>query len=111
MTELRKLIEAVEAGESINLDALYAAGILKDWSQGYTLVQAMGGSLDCAHKLHDALLPEWRVFSIHQKYKTKRWFVGLDKYYDQDVQVFSINEVSPARAWLIAILKAYEARK
>lgn len=101
MTALKKLIEAVEAGEP---DAWHGCGDVLGVENGMNLHRAFDGSLDAAKALHEALLPGWdwilgeggaTVFEPHQTFSE-----GID----------ADNEI-PSRAWLIAILKAYEAQQ
>ena len=74
-----------------------------------TARDAYGGSLDAAKKLHDILLPGWGW--------TLNATSGTSGKYAQDAtvdvinpfRVFGANAVTPARAWLLAILRAYRA--
>lgn len=106
MTALRQLIEAVEACDfPRNLDELNQRGIFASWNECYTAGKAYGGSLDAAKALHEALLPGWG------------WLVGdkrtacVSPPKSTTDGRFGIAEGNPARAWLIAILKAYEAQQ
>lgn len=99
MTDLDKLIAAVEAGEPIRI------GLLPDnmphaWQHIYS---AADGSLDAALRLHDALLPGW--------------FWGISPYGSAHVSKQAEGPSSggcdpdnPARSWLLAILQAVKAR-
>lgn len=101
MTELDKLIEAVEGG---NLSEYHEPGQFKAlpfkcWSRA---ASAYRGSLDAAKALHEALLPGWDA-SMHLYGK-------VDIYNDDDLP--SIEGVcidNPARAWLLSTLKAYRS--
>ncbi len=104
---IRKLREQVEAGEwDFRPDAParqvfpYNSAIVNDL--GLTARAAFEGSLDAAKALHDALLPG------------KSWTVcpggaGVD-YSRHDYRSEADND-NPARAWLIAILRALEAQE
>ena len=117
MTDLEKLIEAVEAGED-----------LPEIGHGYwqflpapaCILSAKvyhDGSLDAAKALHEALLPEWSLerltmwpgskchaclWGTHQE-GGERWHSFKDGRVDAEA-------VTPARAWLLAILRAYAMR-
>lgn len=99
MTDLQKLIEAVETG------ALWAAyeepttwpPDVRENAKG-----AFSGSLDAAKLLHEALLPgAWLcIYSPAEPFS--QWFVNME---GQD----SSFADTPARAWLLAILRAVSA--
>ena len=95
-TPIRALIEAVESG-TFMMDAL-------PWPHEVTAYNAFSGSLDAAKALHDALLPGWRA-RVDTGRRHRAWVISpenrrLDAYSE-----------SPARAWLLAILRAYEAQQ
>ena len=102
MSALDKLIWAVEAGTfPADVTAaecgLNGVGIMQ-------LYAAFNGSLDAALALHEALLPGCG-------WKTQKLL--CNDYYTADVWgEYAYSEASgtaptPARAWLIAVLKAY----
>lgn len=114
-SNIRKLIEAVEAGDD-------RAAFWKVWppeNEGgqlaFTADRAFRGSLDAAKALHEALLPGWKVAGIHQEDSGLWWAElreGFITSYSQTVIApHSFDALTPARAWLIAILKAYEAQQ
>ena len=92
---LDKLIEAVESNAFL-LGAI--KGKLED--KAY---DAFFGSLDAAKALHEALLPDllWEITPLGNVY-------NRDIEYNQLSRAFVTS--NPARAWLIAILKAYRAQ-
>lgn len=105
MNDLEKLIEAVEVddvpfgGWSIlsSQEHIFAS----EWAR-----QAHNGSLDAAKALHDALLPEWD-WSV--KETVEGWLATVSK----PINIHTQTEVSfdnGARAWLLAVLRAYAAR-
>jgi hypothetical protein len=101
LAALDALIAAVEAG-SANMPILAAfdrAGIHGAWkNHGY---KAFSGSLDAALALHGALLPGWW------------WDVTVDYAISTDPtgrREFVAGADNPARAWLLATLKAYRAQ-
>lgn len=99
MTDLQKLIEAVEAG-------LPSPTNWQDFSAVPTTVgpfsahNSYHGSLDAAKALHEALLPGWQY---HLSDGTATVEGSAWQYYQQST--------STARAWLLAILRAYETRR
>lgn len=110
MTDLDKLIAAVSEGTLIGENLM----VSRDLSEAMDNVageswgdvcSAYEGSLDAAKALHDALLPEWRVevFNIDGEVVLRR-NRPIDRAYGA-----AIKDSNPARAWLIAILKAYRS--
>lgn len=117
-TALRQLIEAVESG-ALEPDVPHAGF---EWKQVSHLLTAYHGSLDAAKALHDALLPglSVRITDSGPEYDhVGRWYVKLN-WEHMDWQTgftaagpfgFPAQSETPARAWLISILKAYEAQQ
>lgn len=106
---LTKLIEAVEAGEwpgQINGIARAVFPYNEDWRKDHGVMahEAFDGSLDAAKRLHDALLPEWRVefFNLDGEVILGRNRPINRTYGD------AMNSGEVARAWLLAILRALE---
>ena len=110
MTDIDALIEAVEAGtlwqgeimSQAHGDLIDACFPLWDDDVGaweYVSL-AMDGSLDAAKRLHDALLPGegWEVWRLNPKEYGCN-LPGRDSAFALD----------PARAWLLAILRAVKA--
>ncbi len=66
-------------------------------------IGAYNGSLDAAKAMHDAVLPGWgfEVCEFAADVTNRHTDDGLDGY-----KWFNSNCDNPARAWLIAILKA-----
>lgn len=93
---LDDMIAAVENGEFL-LGAM--RGRLED-----NAFDAFYGSLDAANALHEALLPGvmWQRCPTGQ-------FCLFDTYVEEIGHSFDTAK-NPARAWLIAILKAYRAQ-
>ena len=108
MTDLEKLIEAAEAGTFLR-DVLPARNERLAYS-------AFGGSLDAAQALHEALLPGWR-FKIEQSEIVAHGDDFTACVWPNDCsrreQVFRPFGEAPtaARAWLLAILRAYAAEQ
>lgn len=104
MTALRKLIEAVEDGAEETLPWRQVFG----WDDTLNADAAYNASLDAAKSLHEALLPGW-VFDV----TNDSAFVvrdGVDWDNARNPQYVGDSEI-PARAWLLAILKAHEAKQ
>ena len=105
---LRKLIEVVEAGEWP--DGLVIPAPFTDTPQtGYAVTEAFHGSLDAAKALHDALLPGWD-WTMHGNGQAALWPPGsID---EQNAGCIEADiEGQPARALLLAILRALEGGK
>ena len=96
---LRALIEAVEAGEWRS----EISTVIFSRHHHMDVYRAFNGSLDAAKALYEALLPGW-WFAIQPTGAT----VGKMDH-PHDGCIFDGGGKIPARAWLIAILKAYEA--
>jgi hypothetical protein len=107
MTEqLDALIAAVEAGELPNEDwrLMHDIWSPRNWHDiGHNVRYSMHGSLDAAKALHDALLPDATAMIGTRKPRAIVYDAG-DKPYIAFAE-------PPARAWLLAILKAYRAQQ
>ena len=100
---LRKLIEAVESQEK---GGAKWCDLALGPSNGGRALDAYRGSLDAAKALHEALLPGHPAIIELEGIAQVSWFKGSWKELS-DAEV----EGNPSRAWLIAILKAYEAHQ
>ena len=101
LNALDRLIEAVEAGvDDVNWFPISGHSAAK-W--GYCQ-RAYEGSLDAALALHDALLSNryWKLEEWDGAWTAEIPFSALIKHEATD-------EHSPARAWLLAVLKAYRS--
>ena len=107
---LKELLAKVEAGnipvlswESFAALAV-GSGVYVD-PQAQTAMRAYCGSLDAAKALHEAVLPEWPYsIDVREAGWTRAWTderSGLRRMGYSG----SCND-NPARAWLIAVLKA-----
>jgi hypothetical protein len=111
MSDLDKLIAAVDAGGDVDrsLPWSLALGV----GSGMTARDAYRGSLDAALRLHDALLPGWDVDlemrplgpTIESGLSDVSVYVPYSDYH-----CISGCHKQPARAWLLAILRAIKAR-
>lgn len=99
MSDLRKLIEAVEAGSIAN--PTHANEFDAVGRENGSARDAYCGSIDVAKKLHEALLP-----GCSAVIQTNGTVQTIGPNYERHTGVAVDN---PARAWLIAILKACEA--
>lgn len=105
-TALRQLIEAVEGDNNPEFEwghCIQALGNKAYLSK--MCVDAYHGSLDAAKALHEALLPDGFWYDVEPGYA-----IVYDEHGINDWQTEKNDTDCPARAWLIAILKAYEAR-
>lgn len=104
MPDIRTLREAVEAGMVDWIEHLKGTDDEphEDDKRVFVMRKAYNGSLDAAKALHDALLPGCEVDMIIAK-RTSVMVSNAEESVDATQEI-------PARAWLIAILKALEAR-
>jgi hypothetical protein len=114
MTELDKLIEAVEAGTFMpEGQARYPKDFpeLLDAPQARAVAHAYLGSLDAAKALHEALLPGW--VTRHHQAAEDRWHFYVKPHISDAETPLRHREFmgigNPARAWLLATLKAFRA--
>lgn len=97
MTDLRKLIEAVEAGRDIYPSDFPVMFKGIPWA-----IPAHEGSLDAAKVLHEALISSCQA---NIELSGEVWVLGDETEWKYvEAKVYG----NPARAWLLAILKAYE---
>ena len=115
MTDLDKLIAAVEAGtlpeavfhgsSSIRGHWAYTTGLNAEQRRWVYL--AYNGSLDAALRLHEALLPGWgwgaNCFGA---------YVCEDHHPAEEPEraFYADNSTLPARAWLLAVLRALKEK-
>jgi hypothetical protein len=95
------LLERVEAGH-LTASCL-PDSMVKNWQQ---IMDAYHGSLDAAKALHDAVLPGWE-YGISQNAEEPEPAAYVAKW---DAKLagdgFAAVSYDPARAWLIAIIRA-----
>lgn len=112
MTDLDKLIDAVERGEATTWE--FEKNGFYGWAD-----LAYFGSLDAAKALHDALLPGWwwAVGTCRVSDDARVSPEGDDSVTPDGREWCDVTDVdmrppgNPARAWLLAILKAYRAQQ
>ena len=117
MTDLDRLIAAVEAGDD---DFLASDVWIESWdvvapslqtyrmksdgeSAAITSYQAHAGSLDAALRLHREMFADW-VAVVHSDGGVVLSDAGMDRNFTA-----SCND-NPARSWLLAILRALKAK-
>ena len=98
------LIEAVEAGTPSMRNFIDAFGGIP-MGNDIEAYNAYHGSLNAARALHDALLPGWFP-GMSQNIHHGHWYAWVQ---DKATAHFSAEDNDPARAWLMAILRAKEA--
>lgn len=98
MKGLDNLIEAVESGTLTDIGQEWRlAAMPREWWE--PIVKSNSGSLDAAKALHEALLPEWD-WHINARFHFAKVFRGTEVFE-------GISLHNPARALLLATLKAY----
>ena len=115
MTDLDRLIEAVEAGAATDdhFAAVWSPNDLRAWQVNQVAMVAYNGSLDAALRLHEALLPGWVVENLGNAVidGTGGWNVRIvSPDYLETYLHATANAGTPARAWLLAILRALKAK-
>lgn len=122
MNDLDKLIEAVEGG---GLTAFYCGkygSFLAPYCNGRTVflttpLDAYHGSLDAAKALYEALLPGWQKNLHFTEFADGSGAVSIFSPLPDDAgkwdfaPKFEAAGDNPARAWLLAILKAYRSQQ
>lgn len=102
MTDLDKLIEAVEAGVPFMSYHMGSNAI----GYGMSVADAFEGSLDAALKLHEALLPGW---TRDVDATAPECGIDVTLHAPGSNGVSKGTNDSEARAWLLAILRAYRS--
>ena len=112
---LQRLLDAVEAGrvgQFRNLDSEFGHG------NGIHARRAYNGSLDAAKSLHDALLPGWAIERMSWwpggHWTFHLWGTGDpdhngDRWHTHTDGRVEASDTDPARAWLLAIIRAVMA--
>ena len=105
---LAELISEVEAGMWPGTNILHKI----DDNYGFNAWRAFEGSLDAAKALHEAVLPGWTLNSLHELRHpdngmppTGQWACLLFRY-SPAVEHVQTKSETPARAWLLSILRA-----
>ncbi len=107
MGDLRRLREAVEAGRfgSAEFD-MFVSKFPGVCAGGLALQVMQNECLNSAKALHEALLPEFDWLILKAEGKFRAVVAGPGKHEDG----FEGEADNPARAWLLAQLRALEAR-
>jgi hypothetical protein len=113
MTALDDLIDAVDRG-GISTDLIMEA-FGNGWDDVLVLA-AFDGSLDAAKALHEEVLGDGYIgsgylYCIWGSGKASVWENIDGAVFRADVPQRELHAESPARAWLLAILKAYRAQQ
>lgn len=117
-TAIQALIDAVEAGGVTEWPTLSELGIPADFGDGTPIIRsimrAYDGSLDAAMALHNAVLPKISQYSIVTdptciKVTVAAWPNGLNS--EAFITGLGWHEGNPARAWLLAVLRAMLTQK
>ena len=123
MSELDKLIEAVEAGEPGEFRKANRAAFSTPCQDIALQLReehcrhAFKGSLDAAKALHEALLPGWKKNMAFTEFADGSGAVTMFGPMPCDAgkwdfaPKFEARGDTQARAWLLAILRAYEAQQ
>jgi hypothetical protein len=99
---LQDLLAKIEAGEAVINDFVSA---FQDGFAAHSAFIVYGGSLDAAKALHEAVLPGWWVQHLGQV--RGGWRVRLETQGKSIPEgMFNLHMDNPARAWLVAIIKA-----
>ena len=105
---LQALLERVEAGEaSWNRLASIAEDAMPP-KEAALAATANRGSLDAAKALHEAVLPGWH-WSLYDDNGIGIYEAQIEVHDWQGEPISGASKCNPARAWLIAILKALAA--
>lgn len=97
---LQRLIEAIEAGQ---YDRDMAGCLPYPHNKGGTAYAAFYGDLNAAKDLHDALLPGWEWGRL-----VSHGTMVVARKTGQYQQASAEDNGNPARALLLAILRAYQ---
>lgn len=105
---LEALLEKVRAGELYDFTdfALLARHPLSGALRMEKAGLAYRGHLDAAKALHDAVFPDWSYLLGHVKTGKPAAIIYCDYESDLNEDCY-IESETPARAWLIAIIKAF----
>lgn len=113
MSDLDKLIEAVEGGDAMGVDFICLSAAEHKFAY-----KAYHGSLDAAKSLHEALLPGWGyLLEWRDDNFVMAWLSpNLNNMTKSQVENAPNSDMrtykhTPARAWLIAVLKAYRSQQ
>ena len=106
---LKELAEKVEAGTYDNVTAFRAF----EGKHQNLIGDAFGGSLDAAKALHEAVLPDYTLSSLcqqrhpdHGQPPNGKWLCLLFGIVEGNYRHAEGKHTCPARAWLLAILRA-----
>lgn len=99
MSAITRLADKVEAGTATPADFV-EKGLMENISAPKSAWKAYNGSLDAAMALHEVVLPGWE-WERHHKREMVVWNYGvLQSKWGRS------GNPDPARAWLLAIIRA-----
>lgn len=118
---LAELIAKVEAGELPDASVWHGASAIRGhWSyvsglnaeDRRNVCLAFNGSLDAAKALHESVMPGWSPLvgqNVHHHY----WHANVQRLGDDGIVDCqgSTDQTCPARAWLLAILRALHSQE
>ena len=99
--ELEALLAKIEGGNVTMIQ--FHEALQRD---GLNATSAYNGSLDAAKALHDAALPEWATWSVDHSVFGYEFSLMKGHLFAS-----GCSKEGPARAWLIAIIKALIAKE
>lgn len=109
-TDLDRLIEAVEAGEGNRNDGTLYRLFGDSWVHAWDVIDR--DSLDAAVALCEALLPGWTIRVVFGGKSLAHAHVFMMRQLDSDpVKTASADSDTPARALLLATLRAYRSTR
>jgi len=110
---LQALLERVEAGEATLYNfQTWRPGLTGTRKESALMHKAYGGDLNAAKAVHNSLLGDGNISTpgymacVWMSGKASVWDIIAGTSFRGEVNVPSLHAVSPARAWLIAILRA-----
>lgn len=103
MKAIDALIEAIQVGDR---DRFWKTVTVFRYRNIALADEAFSGSLDAAKALHDALVPKWATWDASRSFFGCEWSLT-----DGEETVYACTKHDPARAWLLAILKAFRQQE
>jgi hypothetical protein len=107
------LLERVEAGEATLYDfQTWRPGLTGTRKESALMHKAYSGDLNAAKSVHNSLLGDGNISTpgymatVYMSGKAAVWDIISGASFRGEVNAPSLHSVSPARAWLIAVLRA-----
>lgn len=111
-TALQALADKVEAGEATEYDFLtWRPSLSGSRKESALMLNAYNGSIDAAKSWHlsvlgDGYIGNGYLYCIWGSGKASVWEITAGVYYSADIPQREFHAASPARAWLLAIIRA-----